>query len=336
MHPLDLEPFRLGGADDRARGRRVGSTRRAATPASCMVTGHGVRPRRATRCSTRSPRSSTCPLAEKRAGRWPTSRPTAATAGSARRASRTAGASETPPDLFEAFNVGGEDTDGPYYDAHRRVLRAERVARPARPTSDDAWRAYERAVTVVADTLLRAMAIALDLPEAWFVERCGRAIITTRAINYEHAAGPTAPLPEARCAWARTPTTASSRSCSPTRSRAPGLPRRRVARRGAAARHVRVQHRRHARPLDQRPVDVDAAPGGPGRARPRSTAPCAGGRGPLPRLRARPRGRVHPVVHRCRQPAALRAGARRRLAAGQAAPWAHPFTCRHLRPTDAG
>ncbi len=32
------------------------------------------------------------------------------------------------------------------------------------------------------------MAIALDLPEQWFVERCEHAIITTRAINYERRA----------------------------------------------------------------------------------------------------------------------------------------------------
>ncbi len=46
----------------------------------------------------------------------------------------------------------------------------------------------------VADALLRAMALALDLPEAWFVERLERAIITARAINYERAPG--APEPE--------------------------------------------------------------------------------------------------------------------------------------------
>jgi isopenicillin N synthase-like dioxygenase len=33
------------------------------------------------------------------------------------------------------------------------------------------------------------MAMALDLPERWFVERCRRAIVTTRFLNYERPAG---------------------------------------------------------------------------------------------------------------------------------------------------
>jgi isopenicillin N synthase-like dioxygenase len=58
----------------------------------------------------------------------------------------------------------------------------------------EAWRAYERAVTDVADTILQALALALDLPAQWFVERCEHAIITTRAINYERRAGTPDPV----------------------------------------------------------------------------------------------------------------------------------------------
>jgi isopenicillin N synthase-like dioxygenase len=38
------------------------------------------------------------------------------------------------------------------------------------------------------------MAIALGLPEQWFVERCEHAIITTRAINYERRADTPEPV----------------------------------------------------------------------------------------------------------------------------------------------
>jgi isopenicillin N synthase-like dioxygenase len=48
----------------------------------------------------------------------------------------------------------------------------------------------------VADVLLRAMALALDLPEAWFPERCEHAIVTSRAINYERTPGSPVPLPD--------------------------------------------------------------------------------------------------------------------------------------------
>ena len=47
----------------------------------------------------------------------------------------------------------------------------------------------------VADALLRAMALALDLPDDWFVDRLERAILTTRAINYERAPGAPDPRP---------------------------------------------------------------------------------------------------------------------------------------------
>ena len=59
----------------------------------------------------------------------------------------------------------------------------------------DAFLAYEAALRAVADDVLRAMAIALDLPEGWLVERCEGAVITTRAINYERQPGSPDPDP---------------------------------------------------------------------------------------------------------------------------------------------
>jgi isopenicillin N synthase-like dioxygenase len=40
------------------------------------------------------------------------------------------------------------------------------------------------------------MALALELPEQWFSERCRHAIVTTRAINYERAPRSPDPLPD--------------------------------------------------------------------------------------------------------------------------------------------
>jgi isopenicillin N synthase-like dioxygenase len=40
------------------------------------------------------------------------------------------------------------------------------------------------------------MALALELPESWFTERLARAIVTTRAINYERRRGAPDPLPD--------------------------------------------------------------------------------------------------------------------------------------------
>jgi isopenicillin N synthase-like dioxygenase len=95
--------------------------------------------------------------------------------------------------LFEAFNVGREDVVGPYFDRHRRFYAPNRW--PDRPPGlRDAWLAYEAATAGVASVILRAMAIALDLPEPWFVERTHRAVVTTRFINYQRA--PTGAGPE--------------------------------------------------------------------------------------------------------------------------------------------
>jgi isopenicillin N synthase-like dioxygenase len=101
---------------------------------------------------------------------------------------------ETPPDLFEAFNVGREDAIGEEYDRGREFYAPNLW--PDRPAGlRETWLEYESAVRAVADTLLRAMALALSLPEPWFVERLDHAILTTRAINYARAPGAADPLP---------------------------------------------------------------------------------------------------------------------------------------------
>ena len=53
----------------------------------------------------------------------------------------------------------------------------------------------ERALARVADTVLRAMALALELPETWFVDRTEHAVVTTRCNHYLR--GPNVrPLPD--------------------------------------------------------------------------------------------------------------------------------------------
>jgi isopenicillin N synthase-like dioxygenase len=101
----------------------------------------------------------------------------------------------TPPDLFEAFNVGREDAVGSYFDEEREFYAPN--VWPHHPLGlRQAWATYEGQVSRVADVLLRAMALALDLPEQWFVDRCRDAAITTRAINYARGPGAAEPMPE--------------------------------------------------------------------------------------------------------------------------------------------
>ena len=71
--------------------------------------------------------------------------------------------------------------------------------------------------------------------------------------------------------------------------------RHRVARRGRAARQPRRQPRRHARPVDERPLRVDAAPGRRDRGRRADLDPV------LRQPRPGDRGGVHAVVRRRRR-----------------------------------
>jgi isopenicillin N synthase-like dioxygenase len=192
VHPVDLEPFRLGGVTERLEVAR-------AIDAACrdsgflLITGHGV-PQPT--CDAVLDEfgaffdlpleaKERCAVADPRANR-----------GYTRLGKEALGYSRgatTPPDLFEAFNVGREDTTGAYFDTHRDFY-APNLWPPAPVGLYAAWQAYEGAVERVARWLLEAMALALELPPGWFVEQCRNAIVTTRAINYQRAAD--APKPE--------------------------------------------------------------------------------------------------------------------------------------------
>ena len=193
VHPLDLEPFLIGSDADRAEVARQ-------LDAACrdsgflVVTGHGVS---CTACDTALDAFAAFfdrPDAEKR--RVVVADPIANRGYSAlgREGLAYSRGDETPSDLFEAFNVGSEDTIGPYYDAYRSFYAPN--VWPEEPAGlRDSWLEYGRGVDAVAESLLRAMALALDLPSTWFLERCEHAIVTTRAINYERRSGTTDPQP---------------------------------------------------------------------------------------------------------------------------------------------
>jgi len=99
----------------------------------------------------------------------------------------------SPPDLLEAYSVGREDIDGPFFDEYR-----DWFPRNIWPDAPAGLRGVVEALEVelarVADTVLRAMALALELPETWFVARAEHAVVTTRCNHYLRGPGIT-PLP---------------------------------------------------------------------------------------------------------------------------------------------
>ena len=315
VHPVDVAPFRSGSPGERLDvAARIDAACRDS--GFLVVTGHGVAPERCDAVLDAFGAFFDEPLAEKR--RWIVADEAANRGYSelGKEALAYSRGETTPPDLFEAFNVGLDDLSDPYFDRHRAFF-APNVWPDVPAELHDTWRAYESGANTLAETLLRAMALALDLPELWFVDRCHHAIVTTRAINYERSPGSPDPAPDQMRMGAHTDYGIL------TILLADAVPGLQVFRDGVwhdvvPARLVRVQHRRHAPALDERPVDVDAAPRRTA-ARKRRRPGAEARHRTLPRLRARSRRGMHPDVHGPGEPAALRARHGRRVAAREGA-----------------
>ena len=104
----------------------------------------------------------------------------------------------SPPDLFEAFNMGDDDVDDadPFYASERHRLFAPNVWPEGLPELRTALRAYFAAARDVALTLTDVFAEALELSTGWFRPFVDRSTTTLRTINYEQRVGDAAPLPD--------------------------------------------------------------------------------------------------------------------------------------------
>jgi isopenicillin N synthase-like dioxygenase len=192
--PIDLEPFRAGGASDRdAVARAVDDACRGS--GFLRVTGHGVDPALVDRMFAVSAEFFDLPPEEKL--RCVVADPEANRGYSAEGSEALAyslGQDVERPDLFEALNVGRDHADGPAFDAYRRWFAPN--VWPERPAALRAvWQEYQRAIDGVQDVLLEVFALALDLEPTFFLDRTRNAVITMRAINYERRAGSPDPEP---------------------------------------------------------------------------------------------------------------------------------------------
>ncbi len=166
----------------------------------------------------------------------------------------------------------------------------------------------------------------------------GASTPSSRRARSTTSAAPTRPIrSRARCAWARTPTTAIL-----TVLLADDVPGLQVFRDGVwhdvstPRGRVRVQPRRHARPLDQRPLDLDPAPG---RARHPPAAPAPVRRRSIARFLDCPPDLVVETIPSCvddEHPAALRTGQRRRVAAREGVGQPRAPAERHRRHRSIG
>ena len=192
VHPVDLAPLRTGDRRDREEvARHVDLACR--DTGFLTLSGHGVDVSIFQEMLDGFAAFFDLPMEEKR--RWIVADPAANrgyTPYGTEALAYTRG-DETAPDLMEAFTFGGEDVQGPFYDENRAFFQPN-VWPDEPPGLRALFLRYEATLHGVADHVLRAMAIALDLPEEWLVERCRQGVITGRALNYERQ--PNAPEPD--------------------------------------------------------------------------------------------------------------------------------------------
>jgi isopenicillin N synthase-like dioxygenase len=104
---------------------------------------------------------------------------------------------ETPPDLFEAFNMGVDlvDETDPFYAAERHRMFARNIW-PDQPIDmRSALVTYFDEARRVALALTDVFAVALGLSEHWFRPFVDRSTMTLRTINYERRSGQVEPRP---------------------------------------------------------------------------------------------------------------------------------------------
>lgn len=194
---IDLTPFRRGGAAERAEVARAVDEACRGT-GFLAVTGHGVAPELIERMLDVTAAFFDLPLEEKL--RW-VNPDTAANRGYAAEGTEALSYSlgeASPPDLFEAFNVGREilpEDEDEQVVALRGSFLAPNLW-PSRPAEFRAtWLAYWAAMEELGCTLMRVAAVALGLAEDYFQPMIDRSISVMRAINYERSPGAPEVLP---------------------------------------------------------------------------------------------------------------------------------------------
>ncbi len=104
---------------------------------------------------------------------------------------------DSPPDLFEAFNIGPDavPADDPVYAAEREGVFAPNIWPPDLVAERQALVSYFEAVADLARRLTGIFAVALGMPEDFFVDKTDHSTDTLRLNNYVRAPGDTGPRP---------------------------------------------------------------------------------------------------------------------------------------------
>ena len=192
---IDVAPFRAGTPDGkRAVARAIG--RACEEIGFFTVVGHGVDPALVQRTYDLSRAFFDLPMAEKQRIKRPAPEQNRGYNAIGQETLSYSIGEPAPPDFKEFLSIGAVDVPegDPYYTCADAYPHFAPNLWPARPAAlRDTWIAYFRALDALAGTLMRAFALALDLPEDCFADKIDRAISMMRVINYPDQ--PTEPLP---------------------------------------------------------------------------------------------------------------------------------------------
>jgi isopenicillin N synthase-like dioxygenase len=185
---VDLEPFRVGGDDERlAVAAELDDAFREVGFAT--VVGHGVDPALLARMVEVTAALFALPLDAKQRAVSPTGHPNRGYqpfGAEALSRSYDRAVAEAAPDLFEAFTVG---PIGRPDDEHHRGPTGRRWFEPnvwpaEPPGFEEVWTTYYGTLEGVADLVMAVIATALGLPAAFFVPVTDRHITALRALHY--------------------------------------------------------------------------------------------------------------------------------------------------------
>jgi len=190
---IDVSPFLAGAADGkRAVARAIG--RACEDIGFFTIVGHGVAPALVRQMHDVSRAFFDLPVEEKQRVRRPKPEQSRGYIGVGEE-NLAYGLDQPATDLKEFFAIGPVDVpDEPYYTGAAAYPSFAPNLWPARPPGLRAiYVAYYRAMERLAGDLMRAFALALDLPEAFFRDKTDRHISGIRVINYPDQ--PQAPAP---------------------------------------------------------------------------------------------------------------------------------------------
>ena len=182
---IDFEPFLKGNLDDRQAV--AWAIDRACTEIGFFaITGHGVPETKISKLRAESIKFFALPDSAKALVARPPEKISRGWNHVGDRSLAYSMGKETPPDLQESFVIGPvEVPDEPYFTCDRaRPFFAPNLWPESRPDLRAAMTEHFGAMEVLGHALMRAFAMALDLPVEHFDDKIGRHASTLRLIRY--------------------------------------------------------------------------------------------------------------------------------------------------------